>query len=103
MLSISPQILSQIAKTSEVAYQYGDGLIEFTYLNKSRRKTRHVVADIAKANQCVLVRKDDENRVGFDELYEWSIPSDVLIKVDDFMLICLPGDCEEVGLLNIKR
>ena len=88
-------------KENQIAYQYCDGLVGFTKEKDSEVQPQQIVNDIIGRHCCILDADTREEREGYEDLCTWSIPSDILIKVDSGLLICIPHKiCLTAGILN---
>ena len=91
---ISVNNLITYIKANQIAYQYCNELVGFT-------NEHQIVNDIDGRHCCIFDANIREEREGYEELCAWSIPSDILIKVDSGLLICIPYEtCLTFGILK---
>ena len=100
-MEISINNLISYIKDNQIAYQYCNELVGFTKEKDSEVQPQQIVNDIIGRHCYIIDSNICEEREGYEDLCTWSIPSDVLIKVDSGLLICIPYEnCLTSGILK---
>lgn len=89
-MNISLSAILEFVKEEEVCYQTGDSLPEFTN-NKENLAT--LLEEISESKNAEITTKEELLKLEpdvFQELVDWSTETDLLIKLDDWVLICIP-------------
>lgn len=101
---ISRKKLLDYIEHEEIAFQFGDGLMNITHPDGDYGDevfAQSIAYDFEEMKQFIadsqnisVVQKDDiaskGDEFGFNEFVYWSIDTDLLILVDKDLLICLP-------------
>lgn len=95
-------VLLTYIESSQVAFQFCEGLMTFTCLDDgydsndstcvSYDEVNEMRSYLSECQKLSVVDKQDINTkdLGFDDLQQWSKETDVLLLADDKLLICLP-------------
>lgn len=85
--------LLDYVKQEEVVWQEFGSLMEVSYAHDSERaedsKDEYLYATLSSASECTIFDAESEEGEGFEDLIGWSHPSDLLVKVDDDILLCI--------------
>ena len=108
---IKKDLLSYIAH-EQVAFQFGDGLINFTKPKDDYDSSdielglldhvEQMKSYVSEAKIINVIDKDSllDDRLGFASFASWSNELDTLFLVDDCLLICVPGSITALSLFN---
>lgn len=99
---ISREALLDYMSHEQVAFQFSDGLINFThpdcnYVEEDfeREASDEMFEYVKEGKSFKIVTPLDvisrDNELGFNEFAEWSLAKDLLIQVDKNLLLCLPN------------
>ena len=86
---------------NQIAYQYCDEPIGFTFVKDSDVTPMQIVNEIKGRHCFIFDVETSEEMQGYYDLCAWSKSSDLLIKVDSGLLMCIPySDCLTEGILK---
>lgn len=106
---IKNDLLSYIAN-EQVAFQFGDGLINFTKPKDDYDSSdielglldqvEQMKSYVSEAERINVIDKDSllDDRLGFADFASWSNDLDTLFLVDDCLLICVSGSINAQSL-----
>lgn len=93
---ISRAALQEYIKHEQIAFQFIDGLMTFTHLEKGCNEEcdAEAVSEMQQKMEsfCAIrvVTREEAANYGFEELSQWAQEQDALLLVDDVLLLCLP-------------
>ena len=81
--------LVNIIKEGGTVCQFLNELVEVA----DQKLTNEILDSVYTTKSCHVITKEKGSDMGFNDLVDWSIESDLLICIDEYILVCIPKKC----------